>query len=401
MRNALRPHLLWATLCLIIPPAASAQLADYLYGLHNPGSGVFRFARMELATGEVTELEQLPITGVGSAASSCVDVAAGRYLFNTGQQLFTLDPLNQAPMVSVSYPLPSSTRFYGMAHNPCDDALYGVLNAGVGYNVFARYDRASNTFTELVDLGDDFGYSLGGMSYIDPQEQLYGLEHGGRILGIDIIGSELIYDTPIVNLSGEVFGHIAFDCALGRVIGTSYGQTPKSGAAKWVSMVDPLTGIVTHLASMYTQDALMKPALTGSCIDQNGGVFYWGGMDAQWVGASTSNGEITYSATATSPQTLYAVEHFSECACTTTGVEEASEPSSLAYPNPATRAITLLGAPPGSDLSWSDACGRIVRVPMRRTADRVDCDVAALAPGGYVVRATAGQWWRVQVMDER
>ncbi|MBK8341018.1 MAG: hypothetical protein IPK99_13920 [Flavobacteriales bacterium] len=255
----------------------------------------------------------MPISGINGLASGLVDHDAQRYLFCTGQELYTFDPLDIAPMQMTSLPLTGNDLFIQVEYNTCDSDLYGIVNAPPDSIVFVRYDRSANTFQTLLALDPlNTYFTLGGMSYIDPVAGLYGLEHGS-IMGIDIATGTLLYDSPIIDPPGESFGHIAFDCGTRQVLGTSYGPAPEGGEGKWVSVVDPTSGIVTHLSNAHTENGLWKPALTGSCVDHTNGTFYWGGVDGAWIGANTTTGAIVYDEVASSLEPIFAVNHFAPC----------------------------------------------------------------------------------------
>lgn len=74
---------------------------------------------------------------------------------------------------------------------------------------------------------------------------------------------------------------------------------------------------------------------------------------------------------------------------TTTGIPHQAGSGLSVYPNPATQTLNITGITPGSELWLYDVTGRIVGHVTTRLNNCV-IDVAAYAPGAYILQATAG-----------
>lgn len=388
MRSIRRLTLLFLLALAVLSRPANAQLTDQLFGIHNPLSGVFAFCSLDLSTMAITEIEVLPMGLISGTASATVDNEEGLYLFCTGATLFTLDPTGLLPTTSVALPLVGTARFNHIEFDPCTHSLYGFVNDPPDSIVFARYDITNNTFQTLLDMPSNMSFAMGAGSYVDPINRVYGFENVNSIMGIDIDSGALLYNTPMIDPPGESFGHLSYDCSTGQILGTSFGSTVEGGDGKWVSVVDPLTGVVTHLSSAHTPNALYKPALTGSCVDQVTGMFYWGGVNGAWVGANTSTGSIVLDEVSVPETPIFCINHISGCACLTADVEDVAGSHQYPHPMPAESAVVLPGV--RGPLLWMDASGREVRVPVNFTTDGAIADVHALPAGIYMVRSISG-----------
>ncbi len=375
-------------LCSLVALLGRAQSPGSLYGIHNPSPGVFSFCSLDLTSMVITDIETLPFGQISSMASGAVDTDQGLFLFCTGTELYALDPDGILPTSSVALPMAASAFFNFIEYAPCTASLYGFVNDPPDSIVFARYDLNANQFHTVLAMPSSMMFMMGAGSYIDPVDRVYGFENINAIMGIDIDQGTLLYNTPMIDLPGEQFGHLSYDCSTGQVLGTSFGPAIEGGDGKWVSTVDPLTGIVTHLSLSHTPNALLKPALTGSCVDQTNGIFYWGGINGSWVGGSTTTGGIVLDAASTPATPIFCVNHFSGCACMTTGMAVEAVAHELPYPVPATTTVTLPGT--FGPLRWTDIAGREVQAPVTHTATGTVADVDGLPPGLYLVRSAKG-----------
>lgn len=371
--------------CFAVALASNAQLTTSLYGIHNPQSGVFAFSSLDLSTMVISDIDTLPMGQISSMASGTVDTDQEMFLFCTGTTLYSLDPYGLLPTTSVMLPMAATAFFNFIEYDPCTASLFGFVNDPPDSIVFARYDLAANTFQSLLTMPSNMQFMMGAGSYIDPVNRVYGFENINSIMGIDIDQGTMLYNTPMIDPPGETFGHLSYDCSTGHVLGTSFGAASEGGDGKWVSTVDPLTGVVTHLSNAHTPNALMKPAMTGSCVDQATGVFYWGGVNGTWVGANTTTGSIVLDDVSAPLTPLFCVNHFSACACAATSVANEGNTVLHPFPQPANDLVTFPGL--YGPLVWIDATGRAVHVPVSHTEVGTLADVSALPPGVYVVRA--------------
>jgi hypothetical protein len=317
----------------------SAQVSNYIYGIDNPSSGIFYFSKAEIATGVVTELTQVPIFVIGSNNSSCIDADGLIYYFCTGDRLMSFDPVTGSLLSNLLLPLSAGTELLQIQYNPCDSSIYGIMNKTNPLAIhFARYQPANNTLTTISSL-PAMGFCMGCQGMLDPDSSIYSF-FNGNMIGIALSSGQILYDNPVINYPGETFGHVALLCQTHQVFGTSANGAQST---KYLSIVDPYTGVVTHVAEAGWQAGFIKPAMAGSCIDQANHIFYYGASQLI-VGASVLNGSMVYNKS-TAPQNLNLIQNFSGCSCHLTGIEE-NEPDYLfgIFPNPATSSFSISSA---------------------------------------------------------
>jgi hypothetical protein len=315
---------------------STAQVTDYIYGIDNPSSGVFYFSKAEITTGIITELTQVPVSFLSGSSSSCIDAGGLKYYYCSGDMMMTFDPVSGNLLSNQVLPLPVNSRLIQVQYNSCDSMIYGILNKSNPVSCeFARYNPAANTVTSLSSL-PLMSFCMGCQAMLDPDSAIYSF-FNGNMVGIDINTGAVKYNSVVQNYPGESFGHVALYCPTHQVFGTSANAAQST---KYMSMVNPYTGIVTHISESGWQAGFMKPATAGSCIDQSNHVFYYGATQLI-VGADVLNGNMVYNQS-TAPQTLHLIQHFTGCTCHVTGIEEDIPGNNFSvYPNPASTAFTI------------------------------------------------------------
>lgn len=315
-----------------------SQTNGFLYGIGNPGNGTFWFSKMDVNSGVYSQLVQLPMTSFSGAGSSCIDDDLKRYYFCTGKQMMTLDPITGTIISIDSLPMPSTADFVQIQFNPCDSLIYGIVFDSQSNTRFVKYMAATNTFYTISTLTIT-SYCMGCMSFIDPINLQYVYNSPTGITAIDLATGTIVYSTTIINLPNEIFGHIAYDCKEGRIIGTS-GNTQQQ--FKYLAEVNPATGIVSHISTTGWQTGFWKPAVGGDCIDQSLGIYYYSGSPDLACAVTIATGD-SLNFQHTGSDDFYMIRYFSQCQCTPAGISNASPNSAVysVYPNPANGEFTL------------------------------------------------------------
>jgi hypothetical protein len=312
---------------MLITFESNGQLSNYIFAINNASTGVFLFSKIEIATGIITNY-QLVGTFLSNGYSSCIDNQAQKYYFCTGTELMTIDPLNGNIVSNVTLPISMTATFNNIAYNPCDSDIYGIISDN-GAASFAKYNIGTAMMTTISSLGTFSGF-VGGLSFIDPVTEIYSYEDA-FINGVSLTTGQILYNSLIIDLPNESFGHIALKCSTHEIFGTS---ADVNAGIKYLSTVDPLTGIVTHVSNTGWNTGIWKPAGGGARIDQLTGIFYYSAAGALIVGANTVNGNMVYNQPISSGD-LYFIEHFSECNCDNTGIKTPiSSQSFTIQPNP-------------------------------------------------------------------
>lgn len=360
-----------------------AQTAGYIFGIDNPSPTVFWFSKTEVATGTHTQLLQLPISFYTSASSSCSDMVQQLYFYTSGTEMYKLDPVNGTLLSITSLPLPANANLYHIQYNPCDSMIYGVVNDYPNSIYLGRYNPYTNTLSNAGALPLTMQFCMGCMATIDPVNQLYYMHDGTNIYAIDLVAGQFLYSTPVINMGTEIFGHISYDCASGKIIGTSAGT---DDIYKFLASVDPVTGIVTHISGYSWPQGAMKPVGGGNCIDYTTGIYYYSGMPDLIIGVDVITGDTT-SIQATGEGSFLFVQCFSMCPCAPSAVDEKSLSSFLVYPNPAENML-IVECTNGMQNGYfviTDALGReVMNVPLNDL--RTVISLEQLAAGTYFWR---------------
>ncbi|HTF05421.1 MAG TPA: T9SS type A sorting domain-containing protein, partial [Bacteroidia bacterium] len=153
---------------------------------------------------------------------------------------------------------------------------------------------------------------------------------------------------------------------------------------KFLSTVDPLTGVVTHVSNLFWYQGWWKPSGGGNCIDFATGTYYYSGAPDLLIGVNLITGDTT-SVHATGQGSFLFVQCFTQCPCSPAGIEETSASAFNVFPNPATDVLTIQVNATVSDLQYctvTDVLGReVMRVPVNNSSLTVS--VAKLASGVY------------------
>ncbi|MCB0794094.1 MAG: hypothetical protein KDB88_05105 [Flavobacteriales bacterium] len=360
-----------------------AQAPDALYAVSNPLAGVFEFVEFDLGSGNVAVFQGVPISSISSAASACIDVGQGLYHFCTGNDLYSFDANNVLPASVNILPIWPGAEFTAMEHDPCSGQLIGILNDPPNLVDLVAYDLNTNQFNTILALPTTMYFLGGAQAAFDPVARLYLLQTAAGFLGVNVDSGTVVYDTPISVPAGLIgFGHLAYDCTDQRLLGTAVGDGVEGNYGKFLCELDPMTGMVSVVSTSPSPEGVWKPMLGSSTIDLGTDLFYWSGVDDLILGAQTGNGSMVYNTTATAGD-LNLIEHFSGCACGLATVVPGQLASPLdLWPTLAADRIAVQGLIPGEALNILDVRGRIIRT-LRATGERMEIDLAWLAPGSY------------------
>src|SRR6185436_10099721 len=348
-----------------------------------------------------TNLQLLPIAVVTSGWSSSIDNAHQKYYFCKGDSLLTLDPVSGNLVSITSLGMPAGSTFLFTQFYPCDSSIYGIINNPPFTYTFARFSPSTGIMTSLSTFQNTSGYIGGGLSVIDETTHTFIVQYlQNNLLGLDLFTGQIIYNTPIVNLPGEFFGHIVIKCSDQLI----YGTSAVPATAKYLATIDPLTGIVTHISNTSWNIGVWKPDVGGACINQLTGNYYYSGSLDVLVGASTISGSMIASFNLSSGNAFLFLEHFSQCPCNTTGTEEnnLSFNTLNIFPNPSASGGTIRltfntkhNAPAECEIvnvMGERVLTALLRVPLTPKGEpaHMEIDVSGLAKGVYVVRVGDG-----------
>ncbi len=335
MNNVIRKALL-LIVSILTSSLSYSQLTNYIYCITNPGTSIFAFEKIEIATGNLTNLVTLPISSISTLASSTVDVPNQKYFLCTGTKMLTLDPVNGTLLSNLVMPIGGNGFFCYCSFNNCDSYIYGLYRDASSIVHFAKYDPLNNTITPL-GFSTCTSFCGGCMSLIDHSNNTYVLQNG-KMYTYDITTGQEINSVNIVNIAGEQFGHIALDCASGLIFGTSANTTE---LVKYLATISPVTGVVTAYSQTSWTTGVWKPSIGGDVIDQNNHIFYYSGAGAELLGASTTTGTLLSDDTVQSAGEIMFVQHFSDCTCTIAGLSDPTADFYSISPNPFTDELTV------------------------------------------------------------
>ncbi len=304
-------------LCIVLIQChiSYSQLSNYIFGF----SGVFpaaNFFKIDIASGNFTAL---PATtpGISNYNSSTISVSAEEYYLSTGFEMVIIDA--NSGTIKSSTNLPITGSFALISYNPCDSFVYGIVNNAPNGVSFAKFNLNLGTMTTISALNPGTGFSLSSSSSIDADSGIYIFENGS-INGLDINSGQIIFSNPIVNIPGETFSHISLKCSTHEIFGTSANT---NAGVKYLSKVDPYTGIVTHVSNPGWNTGIWKPVGGGQCINQLTGNYYYSAAGHTLIGANTTNGNVVFNQVINSGAgELFCLQHFSECNCNLTGINE-------------------------------------------------------------------------------
>lgn len=375
-------------LALIQTTYSSAQLQNYIYGIDNPTGGNFNFAKYDISTNVFTTLLTLPISSLSTTYSATVDVDNGVYYFCTGTFLYAIDAATGTLTASTNLNVPPSSHFGYVQFNPCDGNFYGLLiQSGIGS--FQAYEPATGAFNYIAPMPPGVNFCGGCSAVIRPTPNQYIVQVPYGILGYDIATGSIIYNTSIINLPNETFGHMELKCGSDLLYGTS--ANPAVGL-KYLSTIDPVSGTVAHVGQNGWTQGVFKPFNGGSCINQISEEYFYSGIGHQLINANTNTGNlINAQSIGLSGEVLF-IRHFSDCACElSSGTDEHSVSLLQLAPNPAHNIVTINHPENSSgktEISITDIRGRAVNCNFQHQTTKTTLDVSHLQPGVYFVRFT-------------
>jgi hypothetical protein len=340
--------------------ALHAQFNGAVYGVSSFNLSSHWFSRLDLTTGALTTLQQVPVTNLMSHHSSTTDHHSAFY-FCDGTHIYAFDPQTGA-YTTTTLTIPGSSIFMQIQFSPCDSLIYGIVkNWPSGYD-FARYNTGSNS-VYIIDSLPSVAMVTGYGSAFDPVHQIYYNYANGQLTGIQTSAGQVVSDVTVTELPGQSLKHITYDCTHGRIVGTSVHLTTHVTV---LATVDPLTGIVSALSTTPWVNGYATPYFGGACVDQANGVYYYpAGNPDQVIGVDVQTGD-TLSAQSTGVSTVRLVQHFSSCFCGPLNNEEYVTPSAAVYPNPANDLLRVRSnSQNGSYVVLTDLYGReMLRAPM-------------------------------------
>lgn len=376
----------------LFTPHVQAQLSDKLFGIANESPGVWNFASYDVATQTLVALELMPFTGISlPGPSSSIDTENGVYYFCDGyQNMYSLDPYGEDPMVITEMPLPPGSYFGHTVFDPCDRVFYGLLYDYDDSITIARYDLLAQSFTTIHAFEPTVWPPTAPRGEFDATLRTYSLPVLNGWFGVNVETGETQYNTTLVPIPNEGFDHMALACGSGvqgaLVYGTSIHASPM---VKSLSRFSPYAGIISHVSDESTATGYWKPFTGGSCIDQQAGIFYWSGAGSVIMGFSMTTGEVVHEGFYTGGE-LHFIEHFSTCACLSTAVPYTAATDWSVRVDPDGAYVQVLAGPRTTRparLSIFDTMGRSIRSLSVAAGDVVP--IADLAAGCFLYRLNA------------
>ena len=307
-------------------------------------------------------------------------------------RIYYLDPNDILPPVITPLPLPPGALFVHTTFDPCTQVFYGILNAYADSVVVARYDPVAQVFTTLHAFPLPQYVQTQPWGEFDATSQVYTVVADQGLFGINVQTSQVLYNTPFVNIPNESFGHMALLCNSLTETPAFYGTSVDMDiTVKCLSTIDAYTGVIAHVSGNWTTSGVWKPYTGGSCIDQNTATFYWSGAGGKIVGASTTTGMIVHDQYGIGAGELHFIEHFSSCACLATNVAPTRpEAWSVTSSDDGSSLVVTLDTDHqmGTRFLVFDAVGRTIRSQEISSAHTI-IDISAL-PAGCYLYASAG-----------
>jgi hypothetical protein len=289
----------------------NAQITNYVYALHNTQSGIFYFSQIDIATGNITDLQLMPVTGYNTYSCSAVNVTTQEFYYCDGTQLISIDANSGNVNSNITLPLPPLTNFSHIQYNPCDSNIYGLTKDQTNLVGFAKFNPYTGIFTNISLLSTAISYCFGCMTVIDPVANFFAFQSNG-IIEIELTTGNIIYNSPLNNLPNESFGHIALKCNTHEIFGTSANT---STGLKFLATIDPATGNVSHVSASGWAPGLFKPVAGGDFINQFTGDYFYSGAGSKLLGANTLTGNLVYNKTIGNQGEILFINHFSSCGC--------------------------------------------------------------------------------------
>lgn len=362
------------------------QISNFVYAISSPTPNVNYFAKVEISTGAITNLQLLP-SSLDNLASSCIDNVSKKYYLSNGSSLIAFDA--KADTISSITTLPTA-RFLQIQFNSCDSNIYGIKNNGTSL-VFAKYNPVNNSMTDIASLETSSSFCIGCFSIIDPDSNTFISHNGNGLTTINLSTGEH-FNTPIIDLPGEVFRNPAIKCSTHEIFGTSGHGDAFSTGYKHLATINTQTGNVTHVSDTSWQVGILKHWQGGSCINQiTGDYFYAGagtitsGTSNELIGINTTSGNLVYHHIINSGiGDLGFLQHFSQCGCqdSTTGLPTTHIIDFNIFPNPFSDRLNIqCGSDEQTELNIYDITLR--KIVKQKILRLVVINTALYAPGLY------------------
>ncbi|HKR03603.1 MAG TPA: T9SS type A sorting domain-containing protein [Bacteroidia bacterium] len=364
-----------------------AQVSNFIYALNNTSTGIFHFSKVEIATGLITNFQMVPPWSLSLSSSSTIDNYHQKYFFCTGDTLITFDAVSGTILSNIPLPIPSTAELFNIQFNPCDSAIYGILNNYPASISFVHYNIATNTIMTISSLNPNTFFCTYCGSFLDPVTGIYGFLNFApnlNISGLDISTGQFVFNTPVNDLPGETFGNITLKCSTHEIFGTSVDY---SAGVTYLSTINPNTGNVTHVSNPGWTPGLNAAAGGGSLINQLTGDYYYTAGDTL-IGANTLSGNLIYNQTINSGY-LFLIQHFSQCACSPNGISELKRDLTVNLtPNPSNGnfKINFNNNTSEKTIRIFDVTGNIIYEKNKLTNSEVEINLTASPKGIYFLK---------------
>jgi hypothetical protein len=361
---------------------AQQDLSNYIYTILQGEPSDHQLCRINVETDEVESLAVMPIEYFVSNFSVSVNVVDNRFYFSNGYELFTFDAENGMLLSTIPYDISETAEIFFIQYNWCDGQVYAILNDWPTEAMMVSIDPLTGVATDIIDVFTAAGFASGEPAMLDPAEDLFIYRTGSHVIGRNIYTGEIIFDTPPINISGEIFGHMSYDCEKEMIIGTSANLNEE---VKYLAQMDPYEGVVEHIGTESWEMGFWKPYGGGNTINQAEGTYYYSGVESLIVGAETSTGNLAYDHFF-GLEEFFHITHFSACDCVVTDVIDHQGDGNMAYPNPTNGLIRIKSGDPIQSVQVFDAVGRKVEVSGVSRSRGFELDLSQHSEGIYFLR---------------
>lgn len=331
---------------ILISFMANSQVSNFIYAINDSSSsGNSHFCKIDLTNGTLTNIAVVNLPSSLGAVASCIDNNTKTYYYSNGTTLTGLNAITGNITSNVSFLMPSGGEFWYPAFNPCDSNIYGIINNAPSSVSLARVNPGSGVITIISALDPSMLFPVGGVSIVDPATNVYSFRsqffsQAGGLVGLNCSSGQVEYNTPILNVPNETFGHMALKASTHEIFGTS-AQTSILGGVKYLSTLNPNTGVVTHVSDYPWTTGITKPIYGGDCINQLDGTYYYAGHPNLLIGVNTVTGDTLLHYTVNA-RNLQCVQHFSQGSCLSSDIGEEEDNTTMnIYPNPASAQLFI------------------------------------------------------------
>ena len=393
-------------LCFCLSTFFYGQIDSVLFGLsRTPGTssiavgGTVYLARVNASSGVVTNVSPSSIgTGIQMFSAAIDSYNNIYYYVNMNNQLVGLSLTSGTIVSSATI---SSNNISEIIFNCSDTTIYGLAhnyNGTVGSVYLAKINPATGVITNISSSSIASGIQLVNAT-IDPYNKIYYfVNESGSMVGLSLTTGAIVSSVVLTNTNGQYFSQMTYNRSDSTIYGLARGITtptnPSTGCI-YLAKVDPTTGTVTNISS--TSLATGMNASIGT-IDPYNKIFYFFGMNGNFVGASLLTGAMVTNPLVTYANAQYLDQVVFNCnfcphakpANGSTGIKELTHENLFRlYPNPSPSGFAVDFEKAGNyKVEILTIDGQVVWSETLVNTKRADLKTAGLSRGIYYCKIT-------------